>query len=139
MGEFSLKQLAITQNHLYSKVYARGTHAGARTVAVLRLKDLHASRIARAHPQKKWCNRVGWAVSKKCGGAVVRNRIKRLLREAYRQIEAEYGIKKGNLIVLVARPCAATVKMQEVKRDMLYALRKLGLVATEEPSADTTL
>lgn len=135
-----MKQLAITQNHLYAKVYAKGTHVGARTVAVFRLKDLHANRIQRAHPQGKRCNRVGWAVSKKCGGAVVRNRIKRLLREAYRQIEAEYGVKKGNLIVLVARPCAADAKTPQVKRDMLYALRKLDLIAaTEEPSAAPTL
>ena len=129
-----MKQLAISQNHLYQKAYRKGSHAGSKTVVVFRLKDLHANRIRKEHPQKKLCNRVGWSVSKKCGGAVTRNRIKRLLREAYRLIEAEYGVQKGNLIVLCARPEAAAAKMQEVKKDMLSALCRLELV---KPASQT--
>ena len=46
--------------------------------------------------------RLGLAVPRKTGGAVVRNRVKRLLREAWRSLGPE--VRPGADYVLIARP-----------------------------------
>ena len=57
-----------------------------------------------------------------------RNRAKRVIREAYRQTDRERGIKRGFIIVIAARERSAVCKMQDVKRDLQYALTKLDLL-----------
>lgn len=85
--------------------------------------------LAKAHPEKKRVNRIGLTVTKKIGGAVVRSRVKRILRAGYRALIKTAEIKTGHLIVIVARPAAVDAKSTDIEKDLAYAFEKLGLYA----------
>ena len=123
-----MKLTAIRENHLYRKAYQGGRRAAAANLCVYILRDRKSNVLKKAHPEKKLINRVGIAASKKLGGAVERNRAKRVIREAYRLIDASIGIKKGNLIVIAARTPSTVSKMQDVKRDLQYCLNRLDML-----------
>ena len=95
-----MKNIAISENHLFKKVYAKGAKAVCKHIVVYVLTDYHASRLQRENPLKKRINRVGLTVSTRLGKAVVRSRVRRILRAAYQKLETERNIKKGKLIVI---------------------------------------
>ena len=68
--------------------------------------------------------RVGFTVTKKQGNAVVRNRIKRRLREAARQVMPAQACA-GHDYVLIGREVARTCAYEQLLRDLQWALRKL--------------
>ena len=60
--------------------------------------------------------RVGFAVSRQVRGAVARNRARRRIREAYRQIRAHMPADVA--VILVARPSAATRSFPDLVEDL---------------------
>ena len=127
-----MKFKAIKENHLFVKAYTGGRRAPSKTCTVYVLKDRQARRIMKSRPDKQYINRIGITASKKIGGAVQRNRAKRVIREALRLIMQEYTLKTGHLIVIAAREKATVSKMQDVKRDVQSALMRLSMIVPDE-------
>lgn len=126
-----MKFTAITENHLYSKAYSKGKRAVTSALAVYILPDYAAKRLAKAHPQKITVNRIGLTTSKALGGAVVRSRCRRIMREAMRLIMKEKPLKVGFLIVIAARHGMIELKTGEVKKQLNWALKKLEMYRTD--------
>jgi ribonuclease P protein component len=72
--------------------------------------------------------RFGFAVGKRVGKAVVRNRIKRRMREAVRRRLQEGQIANGWDIVLIARRPIVEASFQQVDETIGLLLRRAGLV-----------
>jgi ribonuclease P protein component len=80
---------------------------------------LYHSDAGRAQP------RVGFAVGRRLGGAVVRNRIRRRLREAVRPLIAELAPRD---IVIVARDAVAGTRVEDLGRAIMQAASGAGLL-----------
>lgn len=70
--------------------------------------------------------RMGISVSKKLGNAVVRNRIRRVVKEIVR-LHAEQ-IKPHHDFVLIARKPVADMEFKEIEKSLLHALKKASLL-----------
>ncbi len=66
---------------------------------------------------------MGITVTKKIGGAVIRNRVKRAVREAFRQVRA--GMPPLDLVVIARKGCGDLATL-EVAAELAPALARLG-------------
>ncbi|MBR2474135.1 MAG: ribonuclease P protein component [Clostridia bacterium] len=127
-----MKNIAIRENHLYKKTYVGGAKAAGKYTVIYVLKDKKAYLLKKQNPQKEYVNRIGLAVSKKIGGAVQRNRVKRVIRAALSEYEKQFGLKKGYLVVIAAREAATEVMSNEVFEEMVKQFRRLNMTQSEK-------
>ena len=75
--------------------------------------------------------RVGFSVSKKIGNAIVRNRVKRRLREAVTPLLP--GIRAGFNLIFIAHASLTEAPFSSIGAQMLGQIRKAGLLAEKIP------
>ncbi len=73
--------------------------------------------------------RVGFTVSRKVGNAVIRNRVRRRLREIARQVIPDQA-KRDLDYVLVGRQAALTRDFAVLRQELVEALKRLRALAT---------
>ena len=110
--------VSLKENHLFRRAYSRGkTAADGRLALYVRRNGGRGSRL-------------GLTVSTKVGCAVVRNRVRRRLREIYRLNEEKFS--PGWDIVVVARSRAVDAPFAALTRSYLNLARKAGILAPED-------
>ena len=109
---------ALKLNHIFRRLYATSGHANGYLV-------LYARRNRTA------TNRVGVTVGKKLGHAVVRNRVRRRLREIYRLNEDKFA--PGWDIVVVARSRCISEDFGKLTSAYLSLAEKAGILKKELP------
>ena len=104
---------ALKLNHIFRRLYATAGYANGYLV-------LYAKR------NRTGTNRVGVTVGKKLGHAVVRNRVRRRLREVYRLNEDRFA--PGWDIVVVARSRCIKADFQKLTHAYLSLAEKAGIL-----------
>ena len=108
---------ALKLNHIFRRLYGSSGHANS--FLVLYARKNHTA-----------TNRVGVTVSKKLGCAVVRNRVRRRLREVYRLNEARFA--PGWDIVVVARSRCIKADFGKLTSAYLSLAEKAGILEAEQ-------
>ena len=108
---------ALKLNHIFRRLYGTSGHANSYLVLYAR-KNRTAT------------NRVGITVGKKLGGAVVRNRVRRRLREVYRLNEERFI--PGWDIVVVARTRSVSADFGKLTDAYLSLAEKAGILCPED-------
>jgi len=122
-----MKPYAIKENHLYKKTFRQGKRWSGKFVSVYVLKDLAAKKLKKANPRKQYINRIGLSVPKREGGAVERNRVKRIIRAGLQGVERRHSLRGGFLIVIAARPGIERQKSPAIESELRYIFKKLDM------------
>ena len=113
---------SLKRNKEFRRVYKTGKSVGSHTLVLI----FAASRKA----DKK----IGFAVGKKVGNAVVRNRVKRRLREAVTPLLPE--LMPGYRLIFIARSQIAEASYQDIVSTVRRLVNKAGVIGerSERPS-----
>lgn len=98
----------IKKNYEFRKVYKKGKSIVGKYLVVYYLKN------------NKFENRIGITVSKKVGNSVIRNKVRRLIKESI--IKFDDFLLQGYDIVIVARVAASKANYSQIYTNLNYLL-----------------
>lgn len=113
-----MKSQTFKENKDFRRLYYRGKSVASPVLVTYAMK----TKGTKCH--------IGITTSKKIGGAVERNRSRRVIRAAFSQLEDK--INGGWDFVFVARSKTSDVKMQDVLSSMTEHFEKLGVIDAED-------
>lgn len=73
-------------------------------------------------------NMLGIAISKKVGNSVVRNRIKRLIKENYRLLEKDVKLGYSLVFLWKKKQDGTYANFEQIKEDMIHILKDSGIL-----------
>lgn len=115
------RKWALTKRAQYLTVYRLGQAWGDSVIQI------------RALPNGLGMSRSGFSVTRSVGKAVIRNRVRRLLKEIVRLAPA----KAGWDVVFVARPSVVTADYHELKQSVDTLLARAHLLRDKDEMVDT--
>ena len=102
-GDMRHRRPRLTRSADFDRVYRRGRSAATRSFVLYAFPSAAVDEEDRAESEAEV--RLGVSVGRKVGGAVDRNRVKRVLREAFWALDEQ--LPEGHDFVIVARAGAA--------------------------------
>lgn len=108
---------SLKNNFEFRRLYRRGKNESGPLLAVYCMRN------------GRNLNRLGITTGAKLGKAVLRNRTKRRIKEAYRGLE--HRLVRGYDIVIVARTRSVAAEYAQIEKDLLARLKGLGLLGNE--------
>ncbi|WP_409252427.1 ribonuclease P protein component [Bacillus sp. SCS-153A] len=105
------KEQRVKKNSEFQEVFKKGTSLANRQFVIYRLRK-----------QDQQHFRIGLSVSKKIGNAVVRNQVKRYIRQVFLELKDE--VKNDYDYVIIARKPAADMDFHEIKKSLIHVLKK---------------
>ncbi|MBD5560984.1 MAG: ribonuclease P protein component [Clostridia bacterium] len=114
--------VTLKRNKEFNYVYKRGKAVARRDFTLVYVKSRYGGL------------RTGFAVSRKVGNSVTRNRVRRRLKEALRMLLPE--VRGSYSAIFVARPQIAEAEFADLVSQMRTALRKAGIMPKEAGSEE---
>ena len=108
-----MKKYRIRKNSEFRVVYKKGRSLANKLLVLYIFRNI------------KKLNRTGVSVSKKVGKSVIRNKVRRLIKESYRLNNT--NLKQGYDLVFIARNSAKNRSFLEIRKAMLELFKKAGL------------
>lgn len=104
------KEYRIKKNKEFQEVFNKGKSVANRQFVLYTLKKIDQEHF-----------RIGLSVSKKIGNAVIRNQVKRYIRQVFHELDGQ--LYNDIDFVIIARKPAATMDFFEIKQSLTHVLR----------------